>query len=53
MIPEQKTREQIDKQLGSADWAVQSAEELNITAARVAVREFSLETGFTDKPPEW
>ena len=49
MTPEEKARELIDDQLGETGWAVQSADEMNITAARgVAVREFPLKTGFAD-----
>jgi type I restriction enzyme R subunit len=41
MTPEQKARQRIDEQLGQSGWAVQSAAEMDITAARgVAVREF-------------
>ncbi len=44
MMPEQKARELIDDQLQQTGWAVQSAEELDISAAcGVAVREFPLE----------
>ncbi len=49
MTPEQKSRGEIDDQLHQTGWAVQSADEMDITAARgVAVREFPLETGFAD-----
>jgi type I restriction enzyme R subunit len=49
MTPEQKARERIDEQLDETGWTVQSAAEMDITAARgVAVREFPLETGFAD-----
>ena len=49
MTPEQEAREEIDDQLHQTGWAVQSADEMDITAARgVAVREFPLETGFAD-----
>ena len=47
MTPEQKARKLIDGQLQQTGWAVQSADEMDISAARgVAVREFALETGF-------
>jgi type I restriction enzyme R subunit len=47
--PEAEAREVIDDQLHQTGWAVQSADEMDITAARgVAVREFPLETGFAD-----
>lgn len=49
MTPEQKARQQIDRQLEAAGWQVQNFRELNISAARgVAVREFPLTTGFAD-----
>ena len=49
MTPEQKARELIDDQLHQTGWAVQSADEMDISTARgVAVREFALETGFAD-----
>ncbi|MGA2258218.1 MAG: hypothetical protein ABSG53_26430 [Thermoguttaceae bacterium] len=49
MTPEQKARKLIDDQLHQTGWAVQSADEMDISAARgVAVREFALETGFAD-----
>jgi len=44
MTPEQKARKLIDDQLQQTGRAVQSADEMDITAARgVAVREFALE----------
>ena len=49
MTPEQKARERIDDQLRATGWAVQSADEMDISAGRgVAVREFPLDTGFAD-----
>jgi type I restriction enzyme, R subunit len=49
MTPEQKARQLIDDQLQQTGWAVQSADEMDISAARgVAVREFPLESGFAD-----
>ena len=42
MTPEQKAREEIDRQLEAAGWKVQNKDELNISAGPgVAVREFS------------
>ena len=49
MTPEQEAREEIDGQLHQTGWAVQYADEMDISAARgVAVREFPLETGVAD-----
>jgi type I restriction enzyme R subunit len=49
MTPEQEAREEIDDQLHQTGWAVQSAGEMDISAAcGVAVREFPLKTGFAD-----
>ena len=49
MTPEQESREEIDDQLHQTGWAVQSADEMDISTARgVAVREFPLDTGFAD-----
>ncbi len=49
MTPEQKAREEIDDQLHQTGWAVQNADEMEITAAcGVAVREFPLKTGHAD-----
>ena len=46
MTPEQKAREQIDRLLEQAGWAVQDVHSLNLSAARgVAVREFGLKPG--------
>jgi type I restriction enzyme R subunit len=45
--PEQKARHEIDANLTAAGWIVQSAEELDLTAARgIAVREFQMKSGF-------
>jgi type I restriction enzyme R subunit len=45
MTPEQKARQQIDRQLDQAGWAVQDMPGLNISAGLgVAVREFPLTT---------
>jgi len=47
--PEQKARKTIDRLLATAGWAVQDNDQLNLGAAQgVAVREFSLRTGFAD-----
>jgi len=49
MTPEQKARQQIDRQLEQAGWIVQDYRQMNITAGLgVAVREFPLTTGFAD-----
>jgi type I restriction enzyme R subunit len=49
MTPEQKSRQQIDRQLEQAGWIVQDYRQMNISAGLgVAVREFSLTTGFAD-----
>lgn len=49
MTPEQKSRQQIDRQLEQAGWIVQDYRQLNITAGLgVAVREFPLTTGDAD-----
>jgi type I restriction enzyme, R subunit len=45
--PEQRAREEIDRLLTAAGWAVQSVDAVNLHAARgVAIREFPLNTGF-------
>ena len=44
MMPEQKARKLIDDQLQQTGWAVQSADEMDISAARgVAVRRMGME----------
>lgn len=49
MTPEQKSRQQIDRQLEHAGWVVQDYRQMNISAGQgVAVREFPLTTGFAD-----
>jgi type I restriction enzyme R subunit len=49
MTPEQKARQQIDRQLEQAGWVVQDHRQMNITAGQgVAIREFPLATGFAD-----
>ena len=46
MTPEEKARENIDRRLEQAGWAVQDADALNLYAGRgVAVREFPLKAG--------
>jgi len=45
--PEQKARREIDSDLASAGWIVQSRDELDLTAGRgIAIREFSMKPGF-------
>jgi len=47
--PEQKARRKIDRMLEQSGWAVQSRQEMDISAGLgVAIREFPLETGFAD-----
>lgn len=47
MPPEQKARQEIDRQLQQAGWFVQSQAEMNIFAGRgVAFRQFKLTSGF-------
>ena len=49
ILPEQRAREQIDQLLRDAGWKLQNRDALNLGAGRgVAVREFSLKTGFAD-----
>jgi type I restriction enzyme R subunit len=49
VTPEQKARQQIDRQLEQAGWIVQDYAQMHITAGLgVAVREFPLTTGFAD-----
>lgn len=49
MTPEQKSRQQIDRQLELAGWIVQDYGQMNISAGLgVAVREFPLKTGDAD-----
>jgi type I restriction enzyme R subunit len=49
MTPEQKARQQIDRQLEQAGWIVQDYRQMNISAGPgVAVREFPLTTGAAD-----
>ena len=49
MTPEQKARQQIDRQLEQAGWIVQDYRQMNISAGLgVAVREFPLNTGHAD-----
>jgi len=49
MKPEEKARQDIDEQLATAGWTVQSRDAANLGASRgVAVGEFPLTTGFAD-----
>ena len=49
MLPEQKARQEIDRQLDAAGWTLQDFDEINPSAAQgVAVREFPLLTGHAD-----
>lgn len=49
MTPEQKSRQQIDRQLEQVGWIVQDYRQMNISARLgVAVREFPLTTGYAD-----
>jgi len=49
VTPEQKARQQIDRQLEQAGWIVQDYRQMHITAGLgVAVREFPLSTGYAD-----
>ena len=49
MTPEQKARQQIDRQLGQAGWAVQDYRQMNISSSLgIAVRAFPLTTGEAD-----
>lgn len=49
MTPEEKAREKIDALLEGAGWKVQDRKDLNLSATLgVAVREFSLKSGFAD-----
>lgn len=49
MTPEQKARQEIDRQLEKAGWIVQDYRQMNISAGLgIAVREFPLTTGDAD-----
>ena len=49
MTPEERARQEIDRQLGQCGWVVQDRHAMNITAGPgVAIREFPLATGFAD-----
>lgn len=49
MTPEQKSRQQVDRQLEQAGWIVQDYRQMNISAGLgIAVREFPLSTGHAD-----
>jgi type I restriction enzyme R subunit len=50
--PEEQAREEIDRLLGAAGWAVQDLKSANIQAARgVALREFQLKEGYGAAEP--
>ena len=49
MTPEEKARQEIDRQLVACGWIVQDHKSMNIMVGPgVAVREFPLKTGFAD-----
>ena len=49
MKPEEQARQDIDKQLSKANWAIQDRSELNLGAAPgVAIREFPTNAGPVD-----
>ena len=48
MTPEEKARQEIDRELGQCGWIVQDYAEMNISAGPISVREFPLSTGFAD-----
>ena len=49
MTPEERARQNIDRQLEQAGWIVQDFRQMNISAGLgVAVREFPLTTGHAD-----
>ncbi|MBI4206541.1 MAG: hypothetical protein HY527_16085 [Betaproteobacteria bacterium] len=49
MSPEDKARQEIDRQLAACGWLVQDHKAMNIMAGPgVAVREFPLKAGFAD-----
>src|SRR5438874_1572996 len=49
MTPEEKAREQIDRQLRACGWLIQDRSEINVHACRgVAIREGALKTGEAD-----
>jgi hypothetical protein len=49
MMPEEKARQEIDRQLEQCGWIVQNYRQMNISAGLgVAVREFPLSTGEAD-----
>jgi hypothetical protein len=49
MTPEQKSRQEIDRQLGQCGWVVQSYRDINISAGLgLTVREFPLKSGHAD-----
>src|SRR3984957_845922 len=49
MTPEQKARQEIDRQLQQCGWVVQTYRDMNMSAGLgIAVREFPLKSGFAD-----
>ncbi len=48
MTPEEKARQEIDRQLAQCGWLVQDYAQMNISAGPVAIREFPLTTGAAD-----
>jgi len=49
ITPEDRARQEIDRQLAGTGWIVQDFVDMDISAGLgVAVREFPLETGFAD-----
>ena len=48
MTPEEKARQEIDRQLERCGWIVQDHSQMNISAGPVAIREFPLTTGSAD-----
>ena len=49
MNPEEKARQNIDRQLADCGWVVQDHKHINLSAGvGIAVREFPLKTGFAD-----
>jgi type I restriction enzyme, R subunit len=49
MTPEQKARQEIDRQLEQCGWVVQNYSDMDMSAGLgIAVREFPLKKGFAD-----
>jgi type I restriction enzyme R subunit len=46
--PEDRARQEIDRQLDQAGWTVQDYRRMNLSAGNIAVREFPLSTGHAD-----